>query len=139
MSEAVEALMTKWWAGEFAGAESDLVYALNQIVQAARNEATEALERDLLGLLRGEWSSLTLGMNEPNAANYMTVEQAADDEVMFGLTDWISEEEKAKAIANNRAWTLQWYPETPVVFHRIAASSLSAIVDYVRANEGKQN
>lgn len=52
---------------------------------------------------------------------YETVEQFYDP------GDFVSEEEWLKAVKEDSVWVLQWYPETPIGFHRIAASTLEAI------------
>lgn len=41
-----------------------------------------------------------------------------------------SDEEKARAIETNEIWMLQWYPDTPVGFHWIAAASLEALLKF---------
>lgn len=38
--------------------------------------------------------------------------------------DWESDEAKQRAIKTDECWTLQWYPETPVSFHAVAAPTL---------------
>ena len=40
---------------------------------------------------------------------------------------FVSEEEWLKAVKEDNVWTLQWYPDTPIGFHLIAASTLEAI------------
>ena len=40
---------------------------------------------------------------------------------------FVSKEEWEKAISEDNVWVLQWYPETPIGFNIIAASSLEAI------------
>ena len=50
----------------------------------------------------------------------------------YKQTDFVSDDEYFKAIADNNVWCLQWYPETPVSFYRIAASSLEAIQEAVK-------
>ena len=52
---------------------------------------------------------------------YETVEQ------FYDADDFISEEEWDKAVAEDSVWVLHWYPNTPVGFTRIAASTLEAI------------
>jgi hypothetical protein len=52
---------------------------------------------------------------------YETVEEFYDAE------DFVSPEEWHKAVAENSVWVLHWYPETPIGFHRVAASTLEAI------------
>ena len=52
---------------------------------------------------------------------YETIEQFYDSE------DFISQEEWHEAVAKDSVWVLHWYPETPIGFTRIAASTLEAI------------
>lgn len=87
------------------------------------------LEAMLRSLMKGEFSSLTIGFNDSNAPNYNTVKaylegwpDGADH------TDWVSEEERAKAIETNSWWNAHWYPDTPVGFCSISASSLPALL-----------
>lgn len=81
-------------------------------------------------LLKGEHVSLTLAFNDLCAPNYCTVAKYLET---YGPEDfdrwgWISPEERQKAIDTNSWWTLQWYPETPVGFCIISASSLEALL-----------
>src|SRR5271166_1215561 len=57
---------------------------------------------------------------------YQTVEQYSaecdrDD-------DWISPEQRQKAIRQDSVWVLQWYPDTPVGFYRLLACDLSELL-----------
>ena len=52
---------------------------------------------------------------------YETVEE------YYEAKDFISLEERNKSIAEDNVWVLQWYPNTPIGFNRIAASTLEAI------------
>jgi hypothetical protein len=52
---------------------------------------------------------------------YETVEKS------YKAVDFVSPEEWHKAIAEDSVWVLQWYPDTPIGFYRIAASTLEAI------------
>jgi hypothetical protein len=52
---------------------------------------------------------------------YETVEQ------FYDADDFISTEEWDKAVAEDSVWVLHWYPNTPIGFTRIAASTLDAI------------
>ena len=52
---------------------------------------------------------------------YETVEE------FYDVDSFISIEELAKAISEDSVWVLHWYPETPIGFYRIAASTLEAI------------
>lgn len=46
------------------------------------------------------------------------------------LFRWINDESKQRAISTDSIWTLQWYPETPISFHAIAAPSLFELLRY---------
>lgn len=88
------------------------------------------LEGFLKGLLRGEFSSLTISFNE-HADSRLTAEKAIE----YGDYDrvqWVSAEEKALAVEMNSVWMLQWYPDTPIGSHTIAASTLVACLDAVQ-------
>jgi hypothetical protein len=69
--------------------------------------------------------------HNPHLNVYETVEGWTSD---FDREDWVSPVEKQKAIATNELWVLQWYPNTPIGFNRIAAASLSAIAQYLADN-----
>lgn len=59
---------------------------------------------------------------------YETVQQTiADDSGYYGERSWVSPEERLRAIETNELWTAQWYPDTPVGFHVLHASSLDAL------------
>jgi hypothetical protein len=45
----------------------------------------------------------------------------------YDAKDFVSPEEYIKAIDENSVWQLQWFPDTPIGFHIICASSLEAI------------
>lgn len=47
------------------------------------------------------------------------------------LIDWVSEEQRLKAIAENSVWSLQWYPDTPVGFYKVLACDLDVLLEYV--------
>jgi hypothetical protein len=45
----------------------------------------------------------------------------------YDVDDFVSPEEWHKAVAEDSVWVLHWYPNTPIGFNRIAASTLEAI------------
>jgi hypothetical protein len=92
------------------------------------------VENRLRNLLKGEFSSLSLSFNDLSAPCYQTVEACLANGIYDNI-DWISEEEKQKAIKTNSMWTLHWYPDTPIGFYCIAASSLSAIFSYLETRD----
>lgn len=104
---------------------------------APSNSALVALlqrvEAGLRALLVGEHTSLHIGFNDDHAANYVTAQQWHDEYGFYtgsdeDRIDWVSEDERLKAIETNSVWTLQYYPNTPVGFNCIGASSLPAIL-----------
>lgn len=97
----------------------------------------QELEQKLRHLLKGEYSSLTIGFNDDHACNYATAQRFHDEWGAYQggncRIDWVSEEERQKALNENSVWTLQWYPETPVGFNCIGASSLAALIGGLEA------
>jgi len=58
---------------------------------------------------------------------YLTVEQWEAD---YDMADyWVSDSERALAVATDSVWELQWYPETPVGFYLVMAASLEAVLE----------
>ena len=41
---------------------------------------------------------------------------------------WVSPEDKQKSIDTNELWELQWYPDTPVGFHKVCGSTLDIVL-----------
>lgn len=109
---------------------------------AGRAEALEALERDLRGLLNGEHSFLSIGFNDGHAPNYATAQKWHDECGFYGgghgadVSEFVSEDERAEALRTNSVWSIQWYPETPVGFCDLKASSLPALFAAIRALKG---
>ena len=46
---------------------------------------------------------------------------------------FVSEKERLKAVETNSVWKLQWYPDTPIGFYVVCASTLDAIEEAIRA------
>lgn len=61
---------------------------------------------------------------------YDTIEYGVANEDEFG--SWIPGE-REKALETGEVWTLHWYPETPVGFHRLAAASLEKLLEAANA------
>ena len=76
-------------------------------------------------------ASLTLRHNE-HLGVYQTVAQEIDGNPdYYGEEEWVSAEQRAKAIETNEIWTLHWYPNTPVGFNVLHAADLSALLKAV--------
>lgn len=96
----------------------------------------EELEKALRANLKGEFTSLTVSFNDDHAANYCTAKTYAERYGAYDEhDDWVSPEERERALDQNSVWTLHWYPDTPVGFCRLRASTLSAVVDAALAED----
>lgn len=74
-------------------------------------------------------AELSLVHNEHKSI-YQSAEQWLENQAAFGPVDWfVSDAERERAIAMDSIWVLQWYPSTPIGFHRLAASSLEALLE----------
>ena len=58
---------------------------------------------------------------------YETIEESCDP------GDFVSEKEWLKAVEDNSVWRLQWYPDTPIGFYIVCASTLEAVEEAIRA------
>lgn len=67
--------------------------------------------------------SLHLTHNQ-HKAYYEPIESYVDGDDF----DWENEEAKARSIATNEIWELQWYPNTPVGFIRVVAPTLEEVL-----------
>ena len=41
---------------------------------------------------------------------------------------WINPQERQVCLDTGELWSLQWYPDTPVGFHRVVGASLEAVL-----------
>lgn len=76
--------------------------------------------------------ALHLVHNEHKSYYQTVAEWIADCESRDFYWDWVSDEQKAKAIAANDCWTLQWYPRTPIGSHCLAACDLEVLLEAAR-------
>lgn len=60
-------------------------------------------------------------------------EQTADV-VLESDCVWVSDEERRLAVERDSIWEIRLYDKTPVGFYHIAASSLSALLEYCNRN-----
>lgn len=95
------------------------------------------IEVMLRGLLQSADSSITITFND-HAGSYLTIEENEEREKQWGtclLYDWVSEEERARAIELNSIWVCQWYPASANAFHALAASSLPVLLDAISTGQ----
>jgi len=59
---------------------------------------------------------------------YETVAQHIEEYVNIEKHDFVSEEDYQKCIDTNELWELQWYPETPIGFHKVNGSTLEIVL-----------
>lgn len=71
-------------------------------------------------------ASLHLTHNE-HKASYTPLAAYAEKE--WCADAWVSEAQKAKAIAEDSIWELQWYPKTPVGFYKRCACDFEALFE----------
>jgi hypothetical protein len=69
--------------------------------------------------------SLTLQHNDHRSV-YETVEQWCESRCEH--FDWVSDDQRLKAIETDEVWTLQWYPNTPIGSHALAAAELDVLL-----------
>lgn len=74
-------------------------------------------------------ASLHLSHNEHKACYRTVASEIADG--AHGYDNWVSEEQKQKAIDTNDCWFIQWYPDTPVGFCNLAAADLDVLLEAV--------
>ena len=59
---------------------------------------------------------------------YETVEEHVNEYVNMDKEYFVSEEDYQKCVDTNELWELQWYPETPIGFHKVIGSSLEIVL-----------
>jgi hypothetical protein len=65
--------------------------------------------------------------------DHKSVYESIDDHYDYlDNCEWVSPEEKLKAIELNSVWELHWYPDTPIGSYKVVASSLEAIQKHMK-------
>lgn len=93
---------------------------------------TEAV-MDFLALLPVHSCHLQLSHNE-HRVYYVPASSYANDKIYAGA--WKDDEAKARAIATDEIWELQWYPNTPVGFRLVCAPTLLELIELANDEEG---
>lgn len=82
-------------------------------------------------------ASLYLQHND-HLSSYQTVETwLADERNIAEEPSWESPAHRQRAIDTNEIWVLQWYPDTPIGFHRVAAPTLEELLAF--ANQASED
>ena len=63
---------------------------------------------------------------------YQTVEQALAEGNYYDDSDWVSPEQRARAIETDEVWALQWYPHTPIGSYSMLAADLDVLLQAAR-------
>jgi len=90
------------------------------VVAALRERLAQPEREEHINWLPEHKCGLYLTHNEHRDV-YETIENYYEGD------DFISLEEWREALAKDSVWVLHWYPNTPIGFNRIAASTLEAI------------
>jgi len=77
--------------------------------------------------------SLDISHNECRL-NYQTVEQYLENP--FGEPVFETPEERQEAIDTNEIWVIQWYPDTPIGFYWVAATTFEGALALAMKWEG---
>jgi hypothetical protein len=80
----------------------------------------------LAALLPRHAASLTITHND-HLDYYETVAEQVASSEWVKERDFVSAAELQKAISTNELWCIQWYPDTPIGFHKRFASTLEAL------------
>jgi hypothetical protein len=59
---------------------------------------------------------------------YETVEEHVEEYMNMSKDDFVSLEDYQKCVDTDELWELQWYPETPIGFHKVNGSSLEIVL-----------
>lgn len=73
-------------------------------------------------------ASLHLTHNDHKSYYQTVAESIEQGDHGYKDDDWVSAEQRQKAIDTNECWTLQWYPDTPVGFCLMSAADLDALL-----------
>ncbi|WP_462118122.1 hypothetical protein [Methylorubrum extorquens] len=78
-------------------------------------------------------SSLKLIHNDHRSC-HITVAQAAErGHPVYKDEQWVSPEQKTKAVATDECWTLQWYADAVASYHTPSAADLDALLAAAKA------
>lgn len=62
---------------------------------------------------------------------HQSVAEWAEDDPGGSRFQWENDEAKQRAIETGEAWTMQWYPETPIGFYAVAAPTFEELIAWV--------
>jgi hypothetical protein len=78
--------------------------------------------------------------HDPHRAYHETVETYEKTLLTLGFTIeelWVSIEQRQLAIQAQEFWSIRWYPNTPIGFHRLLAYDLNVLLQTAKTMENK--
>ena len=82
------------------------------------------LKEKLEKLIGGHPNHLNISFND-----HWVYYESAQDWVDEENRNWVSDEDREKAIRENSIWSVQYYPNTPVGFVAVCGSDLEVVID----------
>jgi hypothetical protein len=70
--------------------------------------------------------------HNPHKAYYSKIEDEEDPNGGCFANAWVSPEQRAKAIAADSVWVVQWYPNTPVGSYKLCGADLDVVLAAAR-------
>lgn len=105
------------------------------VVQAfARHRLSSSID---VSKLPPHKASLSITHNQ-HKSYYETVAELIAQQEGYYSPDCFPEGERDKCIAQDEIWTLHWYPDTPVGFYMVHASTLEAAVNAALISVGER-
>ena len=88
----------------------------------------EEIEVMLKSLLGGDNTSIYIEYNE-HKGDYKTASEWVEEQDEDSLKEWVSKEQRDKAVQNDTVWRIQWYPDTPIGFYVLYAADLAPLIE----------
>jgi hypothetical protein len=72
---------------------------------------------------------ISLGLiHNPHHGEFQSVEDFTADS---DPDEWVSPDQRMKAISKDDLWQLKWYADTPTIFQQLFAADLSALLERI--------
>lgn len=109
--------------------EDAVIEGMAKQMHSSVDRAVNAMVAPTFDWLPKHAAALYITHNDHKAV-YYTIE----DHYSIDDREWVSPEEKQKAIEQDSVWELHWYPDTPIGSYKVVASSLEAIQKHMMEN-----
>jgi hypothetical protein len=115
-------------------AQSTFTHCADELERLLSRRAEPAMSRNMPTVKTPEGFpacvSLRIKFN-PHASEYQSLAEWLKNEEERGegcFWEWASDEEKALSLASGDIWICQWYPDTPIGFYALSASTFTALM-----------